>query len=85
MWRVVERRLHTEHGMNETNASKQYVLVILKPRCRAFGPFASRDDVEYAAMDYYGTAITGASAEDAFLITELRPAKDALPEGAWNG
>ena len=78
--------------MNETNDDKhlppsrgqrQYVLVI-KARYLAFGPFASRDDAEYAAMDYYGTAITGASAKDDFLITELRPAKDLMPEGAWN-
>ena len=69
--------------MNETNDDKYYVLVI-KARYLAFGPFAARDDAEYAAMDYYGTAITGASAKDEFLITELRPAKDVMPEGAWN-
>ena len=37
-----------------------------------YGPFETRLAAEYAAMDYYGTAITGASARDAFLITELR-------------
>ena len=62
--------------MNETNTDdKQYVLVI-KDRYLALGPFSSRDDAEYAAMDYYGTAITGASAKDEFLIAELCGAGD---------
>lgn len=47
----------------------------------AYGPFHTRDAAEYAAMDYYGTTITGASAKDAFLITELR--SSVPPEGAW--
>jgi hypothetical protein len=57
---------------------KRYVLVI-KNRCVAYGPFGTRDDAEYAAMGYYGTAITGASARDEFLIAELRSAdEDAI-------
>ena len=68
--------------MHATNDSldKQYVLVI-KDRYLALGPFSSRDDAEYAAMDYYGTAITGASIKGEFLIAELRGAGDA-PERA---
>lgn len=71
--------------MNEANSNKplppsrdqrQYVLVI-KNRRLAFGPFASADDAEYAAMDYYGTAITGASINDEFLIAEMRSGSDA--------
>jgi len=63
--------------MNETSTvAKQYVLVI-KDQHLAYGPFASADDAEYAAMDYYGTAITGASAKDEFLIVELRSGGDA--------
>ena len=54
---------------SETN--KQYVLVILKERI-AFGPFPTADDVEYAAQDYYGTAVTGASYNGEFVIVELR-------------
>ena len=54
---------------SETN--KQYVLVILKERV-AFGPFPTADDAEYAVQDYYGTAVTGASYNDEFVITELR-------------
>ncbi len=54
-----------------TPTSKQYVLVILKERV-AFGPFLTADDVEYAALDYYGTAVTGASWKGAFMIAELR-------------
>ena len=54
---------------NETN--KQYVLVILKERV-AFGPFPTANDVEYAAQDYYGTAVTGASYNGEFVIAELR-------------
>ena len=61
---------------------KRYVLVIKKCYV-AYGPFDTRADAEYAAMDYYGTAITGASAKDEFLIVDLRPAKDVVPEGAW--
>jgi hypothetical protein len=49
---------------------KQYVLVILD-KGLAFGPFASRDDAEYAALDYYGTAVTGASIKNEFVIAEL--------------
>ncbi|HSX23333.1 MAG TPA: hypothetical protein VLE97_11220 [Gaiellaceae bacterium] len=52
-------------------AEASYVLVI-KDKALAFGPFATRDDAEYMAMDYYGTAITGASIRDEFLIAELR-------------
>ena len=60
--------------------AKRYVLVIKKSYL-AFGPFATRDDAEYAAMDYYGTAITGASAKDEFLIAELQA---TVPlNGAW--
>lgn len=56
--------------MKTNNAEKCYVVVI-KNRRLALGPFASADAVEYALMDYYGTAITGASARDEFLIAEL--------------
>lgn len=51
--------------------SKQYMLVIHGER--VFGPFSAQDAeyAEYAAMDFYGTAITGASARDAFEILEL--------------
>lgn len=59
---------------------KQYVLVIKNKRL-AFGPFDRCEDAEYAAMDYYGTAITGASAKDEFLIAELR--SNVPLEGAW--
>ena len=59
---------------NEKQDAKHYILVIKKP-CVAFGPF-SRDDAEYAAMDYYGTAVTGASAKDEFMIVELCSATD---------
>ena len=48
-----------------------YVLVI-KDKGIAFGPFAHRDDAEYAALDYYGTAVTGASIKEEFMIAELR-------------
>jgi hypothetical protein len=54
-----------------------YVLVIKNKRL-ALGPFASTDEAEYAAMDYYGTAITGASANDEFLIAELRSVEPAV-------
>jgi hypothetical protein len=47
--------------MQHASEQKQYVLVI-KNRRLALGPFASPDEAEYAAMGYYGTAITGASA-----------------------
>lgn len=57
-------------------AEGAFVLVI-KNKGLAYGPFATRDDAEYMAMDYYGTAITGASAKDEFLIAELRPADPA--------
>jgi hypothetical protein len=64
-----------------------YVLVILKHpttrRAVAFGPFHTRHDAEYAAMDYYGTAITGASAKDEFMITELQSGSGVSLEGAW--
>ena len=56
--------------MKTNNAEKRYVVVI-KNRCLALGPFDSADAVEYALMDYYGTAITGASAQDEYLIAEL--------------
>ena len=55
----------------QSATSKQYVLVILKERV-AFGPFPTADDVEYAAQDYYGTAVTGASYNGEFAIAELR-------------
>lgn len=48
-----------------------YVLVIIDKGI-AFGPFAHRDDAEYAALDYYGTAVTGASIKNEFVIAELR-------------
>ena len=64
---------------NETDI-KHYVLVI-KNKWLAYGPFTTRDDAEYAAMDYYGTAITGASAKDEFLIAELQAT--VPPDGAW--
>jgi hypothetical protein len=60
---------------------KRYVLIILKPRALAYGPFQTSADAEYAAMSYYGTAVTGASARDEFLIAELR--SDVPLEGAW--
>ena len=67
---------------NEKQDEKIYVLVIVKSKSPvAFGPFPTRGDAEYAAMDYYGTAITGASARDEFLIAELR--SDVPLEGAW--
>ena len=47
-----------------------YVLVILGKGI-AFGPFSHRDDAEYAALDYYGTAVTGASIKNEFVIAEL--------------
>lgn len=64
--------------MTEQEDEKIYVLVVgIKTRRPvAYGPFHTRNAVEYAAMDYYGTAITGASAKDEFLITELRSAAD---------
>lgn len=70
--------------MQPKQDEKTYVLVVaikwtypdLKHRPVAYGPFHTRDAVEYAAMDYYGTAITGASANDEFLIAELRSATD---------
>lgn len=67
------------HNEDET----RYVLVVGIDNRRpvAYGPFHTREDAEHAAMDYYGTAVTGASARDAFLITELR---SKIPlEGAW--
>lgn len=63
--------------MNEATCDeKLYVLVvgIDDRRPVAYGPFRTSDDAEYAAQDYYRTAITGASARGAFLITELRAA-----------
>lgn len=62
--------------MQNASAQKHYVLVI-KNRRLALGPFASPDETAYAAMDYYGTAITGASARDEFLIADLRPVDPA--------
>lgn len=50
---------------------EQYILVIVN-KGLAFGPFSSRDDAEYAALDYYGTAVTGASINNEFVIAELR-------------
>jgi hypothetical protein len=76
----VVRRLHAVCGMREDE--KLYVLVVGIDARRpvAYGPFRTRDDAEYAATDYYGTAITGASARDAFLITELRAVDPAATE-----
>jgi len=65
--------------MNETIHTEQYVLVI-RDRRLALGPFSSREDAEYAAMDYYGTAITGASARGDFLVADLRPVDAAAVE-----
>lgn len=62
------------------NDDKIYVLVI-KSRWIAYGIFETLAAAEHAAMDYYGTAITGASAKDEFLIAELR--SDVPLEGAW--
>lgn len=61
--------------MNDTT-TKQYVLVILD-KCLAFGPFASREEAEYMALDYYGTAVTGASIKNEFLIADLCSGGDA--------
>lgn len=61
---------------------KRYVLVIKNKRV-AYGPYDALENAEYAAMDYYGTAVTGASARDEFLITELRsgvPLEGSLPQ-----
>jgi hypothetical protein len=72
---------------DETDDTKTYVLVILKhPITRhavVFGPFRTYNDATYAAMDYYGTAITGASSKNEFLIAELRSGSSVTPEGAW--
>lgn len=64
-------------GMHEDE--KRYVLVVEIDGRRpvAYGPFRSADAAEYAAMDYYGTSITGASARGAILVTELRPVDQA--------
>jgi hypothetical protein len=52
---------------------KRYILIIRGgSRSIAYGLFEGRVHVEHAAMDYYGTAVTGASARDAFLIVELQ-------------
>ena len=67
-------------GMPNEHDEKRYVLVI-KNKWRAFGPFDTRENAEYAAMDYYGTAITGASAKDEFLIVELCSATDDRSTG----
>jgi hypothetical protein len=77
MRRVVERWWHSSPGMR--NDEKLYVLVvgIDDHHPVGYGPFHTRDDAEYAAMNYYGTAITGASARDALLIVELRSATAA--------
>lgn len=57
---------------------KLYVLIVGLDERRplGYGPF-TREDAEHAAMSYYGTAITGASARDALLIVELRSATAA--------
>jgi hypothetical protein len=65
----VEHWLQLIAVMNEPT-TKQYVLVI-KDRYLAFGPFSTAEDAEYMAMGYYGTAITGASINNEFLIAEL--------------
>ncbi len=72
----MEQWLQRPSVMQEAPEEKRYVLVI-KNRRLALGPFASSDEAEYAAMDYYGTAITGASANDEFLIADLRPVDPA--------
>ena len=54
---------------------KRYILIIRGTqgsRSIAYRPFEGWINAEYAAMDYYGTAVTGASARDAFLIAELQ-------------
>lgn len=66
--------------MRDTNDDRQYILVILKPEAIAYGPFRSRDDAEYTAMDYYRTAITGASVDNKFAIVELVAADPAAIE-----
>jgi len=48
-----------------------YVLVI-KNKGIVFGPFMNCEDAEYAALDYYGTSVTGASIKEEFMIAELR-------------
>jgi hypothetical protein len=54
---------------------KLYVLVVGIDIRRpvTYGPFHTRDAAEYAALNHYRTAITGASARFAFTITELCP------------
>lgn len=59
-----------------TAAAPQYILVIKSDRI-AHGPFDSREDAEYMAMEIYGTAVTGASMREDFLIVELRSGGDA--------
>ena len=51
-----------------------FVLVIKNDYSKGshgFGPYLDRTAAEFAAMDYYGTAITGASARDEFQIVEV--------------
>lgn len=62
---------------NTSNNDKQYLLIILSERI-AFGPFTTADETEYAAQDYYGTAVTGASIKGEFLIAELRCGSDMV-------
>jgi hypothetical protein len=78
----VVRWLHSVCGMRKDE--KLYVLVvgIDVRRPVAYGPFRTRDDAEYAATNYYGTAITGASARDAILIAELRAVDPAAIDRA---
>lgn len=65
--------------MPKQEDTKTYVLVVAIKTRRpvAYGPFATRDEAEYAAMDHYGTAITGASWDGEFLIAELHAADPA--------
>lgn len=61
--------------MQDSKHEKQFVLVILTARC-AFGPFATSDEAEYAAQDYYGTTVTGASIKGEFMIVALCDGND---------
>ena len=54
------------------NPTKNNYALIIKKRSLALGPFTSQE-AEYAAMDYYDTAVTGASVRDEVIIAELLP------------
>lgn len=64
-------------GMPTSEADEKRYVLVIKLQRRAIGPFASRDEAEYAALDYYGTAVTGASWNEEFLIAELRSGGEA--------